>query len=612
MMSQPRNIVCISTIDWDFIWQGHQEIMSTLARQGHRVLFIENTGVRSVQLKDLPRLKSRLLNWRRGVRGIRKVTDNLYVYAPLVLPFPYSRLARFLNKALMFWTLRSWTRSMRFDNPVVWTWLPTALALELIRALDAQLVVYYCCDDFQASSAGSKRIRETEDVLIRQADLVFAHSKALFDRCSRLNSQVHVFQYGFNREVFARDEGDPPADLAGIRRPILGYIGGVHQHVDQALLERVATAHPDKSLVLVGPLQVEVSRLAKLPNVHCLGQKPYEELPAYIRQFDVGLIPYVLNEYTRSVYPTKLNEYLIMGKPVVSTNLPEVEYFNACHGGIVSLARDVEDFVTRVGEELRGDSEDRRARRVAQVAKNAWGEKIEAMTGLIQAKLDEKAKTREINWQQTLRQVYRAGRRKAVGAAAICALLYGVAFYTPALWLVAEPLRGADEPAPADAIVVLAGGIGESGVPGEEYQEKVQQGVELYRRGYAGHLVFSSGVGYVFKEAGVMKALAVSLGVPEEAIILDEKGGGNYGSLLNAKRIFEERGWRKMLLVTSRYNTARSRLVVEKNLGGFDVRLTPAPRSAFFGDGGAVSWKHVRAILHEYGAIAYYRLKGYA
>ncbi|TAJ22918.1 MAG: glycosyltransferase family 1 protein [Nitrospirae bacterium] len=358
MIREAQNIVCLSTIDWDFVWQGHQEIMSTLAREGHRVLFIENTGVRNVTLQDLPRLRNRLLNWRSGTRGIRKVMDNVYVYAPLVLPFPYSSVAQAVNRGLMHWTLRSWIASMRFDSPIIWTWLPTALTLELIRTLDAQLVVYYCCDDFQASSSGSRRIRETEDVLLRKADLVFAHSKAIFDRCRRFTDQVHVFQYGFNRDIFMRSQGPMPADLALIAHPIIGYIGGVHKHVDQVLLEKVVTAHPDKSLVLVGPLQTEADRLAKQPNVHFLGQKPYEELPAYIRQFDVCVIPYELNEYTRSVYPTKLNEYLIMGKPVVSTKLSEVEYFNQCHQGIVAVAEGREAFVRRIGEELRAGSPD--------------------------------------------------------------------------------------------------------------------------------------------------------------------------------------------------------------------------------------------------------------
>ena len=611
MKSEIQNVVCISTIDWDFIWQGHQEIMSTMARQGHRVLFIENTGVRRAQLRDLPRLKRRLLNWRKGIRGIRKVMDNLYVYAPLVLPFPYSRVARFLNRAIMFWTLRSWARMMRFDNPIIWTWLPTPLALELIRVLNGQLVIYYCCDDFQASSTGSWRVRETEDTLIREADLVFAHSKAIFDRCSRLTDQVHVFQYGFNREVFSGASEAPPADLASIPRPILGYVGGVHQHVDQELLERVALAHPDKSLVLVGPLQVDVTRLKRLPNVHFLGQKPYEQLPPYIRHFDLGVIPYALNDYTRSVYPNKLNEYLIMGKPVVCTRLPEVEYFNRHHQHIVTLADDREEFARRVGEELVGDNAVHREQRIRQVEENAWDRKIEAMQALIREKLDEKAKTREVNWQQVLTHAYRSSRRRLVAGIALVLLAYGLAFNTPAMRWVASPLRVVDQPAPADAIVVLAGGVGESGEPGEAYQEKVKHSVELYRQGYAPKLIFSSGIVYVYREAQIMKALAVSLGVSEADILLEEVGGGNYGSLLNVKRIMETQGWRSMLLVTSPYNTMRSRLLAEKNLPDIQTRITTASRSAFFGESGPMTTRQAAAIFHEYEAIAYYWLRGY-
>jgi len=611
MKPNTQNVVCISTIDWDFIWQGHQEIMSALARQGNRVLFIENTGVRSVTLKDLPRLRHRLLNWRKGVRGIRKVMDNVYVYAPLVLPFPYSRAARAINKMLMYWTLRSWTRTMRFENPIIWTWLPTALALELIRVLNAQLVVYYCCDDFQATSSGSRRIRETENVLLRKADLVFAHSKALFDRCSRLTDQVHVFQYGFNREIFAHADHCPPADLVCIKGPILGYVGGIHKVVDVELVEKVALAHSDKSLVFVGPLQIDVGRLARLPNVHFLGQKNYEELPTYIRHFDVCLIPYVLNEYTRSVYPTKLNEYLILGKPVVSTRLPEIEYFNQCHQGVVALAGGPEEFVLLIGEELARDDAARREQRIRQVEKNAWDQKIEAMKGLIQAKLDEKAKTREINWQQALVRAYRSSRRRLAAAVAMVLLAYGLAFYTPAMRWVAEPLWVVDRPAPADVIVVLAGGVGESGEPGEAYQEKVKRSAELYQQGSARKLIFSSGVSYVYRESQVMKALAVSLGIPEDDVLLDELSGGNYRRLLNVKQIMEAHGWNSMLLVTSRYNTVRSRLVVEKNLPDIQVRITPASRSAFFGESGPMTWWQAAAILHEYEAIVYYWLRGY-
>ena len=96
-----RDIVCFSSIDWDFIWQGHQQIMATLARRGNRVLFVENTGIRRPVLSDIPRIRRRLRNWRRGFKGVREEQKNLFVYSPLVLPAPYSRVARWINRAIL-------------------------------------------------------------------------------------------------------------------------------------------------------------------------------------------------------------------------------------------------------------------------------------------------------------------------------------------------------------------------------------------------------------------------------------------------------------------------------------------------------------------------------
>jgi len=611
-VSEPKDdIVCISTIDWDFVWQGHQEIMSTFARAGHRVLFIENTGVRRPTLKDLPRIRKRIANWRAGIYGIRRLMDNLYVYSPLVLPFPYSRVARFINRLIMVMTLRSWGKTMHFQSPIIWTWLPTALALDLIKALNGKLVIYYCFDNFEAISRTARKVRETERVLIRNADLVFVTARHLFDYCARFSTDVHLFPSGFSERVFACSTCNPPADLAEIKRPIIGYIGGVHKAIDFELLEKVAQAHSDKSLVLVGPLQADVGSLARYNNVFFLGQKKHEELPDYIACFAVCLIPYVLNEYTQNVYPTKLNEYLIMGKPVVATRLPELEYFDQVNPGIVSVAANEDGFLLSIETAITNDSEEAMGRRMQVAAENSWGKKIERMTALIEAKLEEKRKITEQSWQTRLTTAYAVTRRKVFAASTVLLLAYVLLFYTPVVWWAAKPLRIADQLAQADVIVVLAGGIGESSEPSEAYQEKVKHAVELYQQAYASHLLLSSGVSYVFQEAGVMQALAVSMGVPMSAIILDDRGGGNYFTLLHVKQIMESHGWTSMLLVTSRYNTTRSRLVVEKNLPHIRVRFTPPPQSVFFGEEGRVAWQHLRSIIHEYLSIVYYWMKGY-
>src|SRR3989442_15124190 len=118
-----HDIVCISSIDWEFIWQSHQEVMSTLAAQGHRVLFVENTGVRRPRLSDLPRARQRVRNWWRGTKGFRQERENLFVYSPGVLPFPYSRVARAINRKLLLRSLGPWMGAGPVARPIVWPFL---------------------------------------------------------------------------------------------------------------------------------------------------------------------------------------------------------------------------------------------------------------------------------------------------------------------------------------------------------------------------------------------------------------------------------------------------------------------------------------------------------
>src|SRR5262249_7696711 len=130
-LQPPADILCISSIDWDFIWQGHQEIMSTLAAQGHRVLFLENTGVRRLRLSEVPRLRSRVRKWEKGTGGFREERPNLFVFSPLVLPGPYSRIVRRINRFLLLRSIRRWMRATGFNRPVIWSFLPTPVAHDL-------------------------------------------------------------------------------------------------------------------------------------------------------------------------------------------------------------------------------------------------------------------------------------------------------------------------------------------------------------------------------------------------------------------------------------------------------------------------------------------------
>ncbi|MBN1526084.1 MAG: YdcF family protein [Candidatus Omnitrophica bacterium] len=621
-MRKNENIICISSIDWDFVWQSHQEIMSTFAKNGNRVLFIENTGVRKPGFRDIMRLKKRVVSWLKSIKGFRKESGNLFIYSPVVLPFPYSRFACWINKRLLIEPLKRWIKAMSFHDPIIWTFLPTTIALEIIDELsDRKLLVYDCVADFEELTDNPKMLKKTEEILIKKSDIIFAQGKVLADKCRKLNANVHIFPPGVNTKIFedylsAPVKGEAEG-LKEIKKPIIGYVGGIHKHVDMTLIHYMAASHPEWSIVLVGPKQTDTSQIDAMPNVFALGKKEFNTLPAYINGFDVCTIPYLVSGYTETVYPSKLNEYHIMGKPVVSTALPEVEAMNEQGSCLTAIARTREEFVKLVEKALACDHGKISGQRMELAKKNSWNERIERMSALMESAIERKKKAPSANWQEKFLLLYKNTRRGALKALSAGLALYLLLFYTPLMWFLAGPLAIADQPQKADAIVVLGGGVGESGKAGQGYEERVQYAVELYKKGYAGHIVFSSGYTYVFKETLVMKALAVALGVSAKDIILDDKSANTYQNVEQTREIMLANKWRSALLVSSPYHMKRLSLVFEKYAGDMKIAYTPVPRSAFYAHEDIpffhrqISFGQIKGIVHEYIGIAYYWWKGW-
>jgi len=606
-----HDIVCISSIDWEFIWQSHQEIMSTLTAQGHRVLFVENTGVRRPRFSDLPRVRQRIRNWWRGTKGFRQERANLFVYSPVVVPFPYSWMARMINRTLLSRALHRWMRAAHFSRPIVWTFLPTPLALDLIERLDPKLTVYYCVDDLASSSPQARRISRSERRLFRDADVVFVTSEKLRERAAVHSRNVHIVPSGVSLDRFedARDHvREQPADIQPLRRPVIGYVGGLHQWIDQGLIASVAERMSQASFAFVGPPQGDVTTLSRCANVHLLGAKPHDQIPDYIKTFDVGIVPYVLSEYTEHVYPAKLNEYLIMGIPVVATDLAEIRRFNGENGGLVTVAANADSFVAALGTALNGDAARDRPKRIEAARQNSWAIRISKMWGIIEATLPSRETER---WDVTLRRLYRRARRRSIEGTLAAVAVYLLAFHTPLVWWAAAPLARSDAPHHADAIVVFAGGVGESGSAGGGYQERVKRAVELYREGWAPHMIFSSGYVYAFQEAEIMKALAVDSGVPESAIVLEKHAANTYQNVAFSRAILDESGWRQVLLVSSPYHMRRALLTWRRVAPEIDVTATPPPDSQFYDHGLGASLDQMRGLLHEYVAIVVYWWRGW-
>jgi uncharacterized SAM-binding protein YcdF (DUF218 family)/glycosyltransferase involved in cell wall biosynthesis len=609
----PHDVICISSIDWDFIWQGHQEIMTRLAAAGHRVLFIENTGVRPPRFSDLPRLTSRLRNWRRGTKGFREERHNLFIHSPIVLPLPYSRIAQWLNQRILMRAINRWMRAIGATRPVVWTFLPTPLARNLIAAIDPALTIYYCIDDLASSSREARKIVKSEQALFASADLVFVTSEKLRQRAAQFGERVHLFPFAVNLAVFQKSRESRegvPADLAALKRPVAGYVGGLHQWVDQDLLAAIAAKLPKINFALIGPEQTDVSKLRSLPNVHLFGQRQHADLPRYVSGFDVGLVPYRITEYTANVYPTKLNEYLVMGIPVVATDLAEIRRFNSEHGAIVNIAAGADGFADAVKNAVVAvPLPSEVSRRIEVAESNSWERRLEQMAALIDGELTQR-RGRTTGWEQRLRRLYSAAKAGPAKIFAVSLVLFLLVFYTNLAWWLAEPLRVTEAPQVSDAVVVFAGGVGESGQAGGGAQERIGKAISLYHEGVAPRLIISSGFVFTLREAEVMKAVAISQGVPEAAIVLEERAANTYENVVFTNRILAEHNWKKIALVSSPYHMRRAVLTWRKVAPDVEVIATPPVTSIFYTHHRGITLEQIRGLLQEYAAIVAYWWRG--
>lgn len=618
-----EDIICFSSIDWDFNWQGHQEIMHRLAAGGNRVLFIENTGVRRPRLSDYPRLVKRIRNWRRGYKGFRLQEKNLYVFSPLLLPFPHSRLARLLNKLLFLRLLNSWCKSQRYSNPIIYSFLPSALTLEVIKSLPYKLLIYYCIDSFEHSSVRASRIRASEKRMIRLADLVFVTSELLRGHCLAGNKEVHKFPFTVDYETFEKVRESRteclPEDLKTIPPVRIGYIGGLHRWLDQELVSKLSGLLPEVNFVFVGPEQEQMHLLRNLPNVHLLGGKPHDLLPCYLRYFELGLIPYLKTEYTDNVYPTKLNEYLAMGLPVVSTTIREVELFAQQHPAMVDLGEDAEAFAAYIRNRLAaaGSSEEKKARqaRIELARNNSWAVRMEKMSELIQNKIDTLKTGAELSWRERLASVYAAYRKRSLAVIAGLFLLYAAIYWIPSIYFLGSPLRIEEPPAPSDVILVFGGGVGESGRPGTSTHERARYAARLYREGLAPKVIFSSGYQqFNRKDSENMKKFALAEGIPAWDIIIEDKAANNYQNVTNCLALMTGHGLTSALVVSGQYNMLRTKLLFDRQLNLYpesgitqdSLHLTPVAENIFFHPQVGNRLEQLKAILHEYAAIVYY------
>ncbi len=309
------------------------QIAMELAKAGHRVLWIEGAGMRRPRLvagNDRLRILRKVGASLRGVKRVQGVEGAIHVVAPLLVPLPDKEWARVANGKLVRIVAGFWVRRLGFRQPVLINYVPI-LAEAMLKW--PHKVVYHCVDRWDRFNMYASHVMtEMDRRCCHYADVIIASSADLYEHCQRQHNHVYLVDHGVNHEHFAKAlEPDIPRPPDLPEGPIIGFFGLLSEWVDQALLVRLVREVPNARLVLIGRADVSVASLAGQPRIVRLGPKPFAELPRYVAAFDVGIIPFTVNDLTRAVNPIKLREMLAAGCPVVATALPEVARLGDAH-----------------------------------------------------------------------------------------------------------------------------------------------------------------------------------------------------------------------------------------------------------------------------------------
>jgi UDP-galactopyranose mutase len=324
----PREILCFSHLRWDFVYQRPNHLMARAARS-RRVFYVE---------EPLEGPEARLEITRR---------DGVHVVIP--------RLPSGLNgdrDATLRRLLSEFVARERIARPVLWYYTPMAGAWT--DHLPASAVVYDVMDELSNFRFAPADIRDQDQRLLRRADVVLTGGRQLYESRRGRHPNVHLFPSSVDVAHFgkARDGLAEPADQAGIPHPRIGYFGVIDERIDLDLVRDMAARHLDWQIVLVGPTaKIDPADIPAAPNVHHLGLKSYQELPAYLGGWDVAMMPFALNDATRFISPTKTPEYLAGGRPVASTPITDVvEPYG--RNGLVEIGEGSDGFISAVERAL--------------------------------------------------------------------------------------------------------------------------------------------------------------------------------------------------------------------------------------------------------------------
>ncbi|MER2557295.1 MAG: glycosyltransferase [Candidatus Competibacter denitrificans] len=317
--------------DWGEHPSSSQHLFKHIALN-HKVLWVNTIGMRNPKLtwSDFNKIIKKIKKMFGSLNvQSQQQSGNIFLHVcqPFMLPFNWSTLVRKFNKYSVQQAIQRNNCHLDLTNSVFVATVPNAC--DYIDILVNSKAVYYCVDDFtQWPGLNHRLVREMEAQLIERSEILVATSHKLYHKLHTYGKPTYLLTHGVDRALFLNNPSTEHTCLSNIQKPRIGYFGLIDERSDQNLLVAIASSMPDFSFVMTGPVVADVSRLKACSNIYFTGPVAYTDLPSLVKGLDILFIPYLVNEFTDSISPLKLKEYLMTGKPVVTTPLAEAKSFS--------------------------------------------------------------------------------------------------------------------------------------------------------------------------------------------------------------------------------------------------------------------------------------------
>lgn len=371
-----------SQLRWNFVYQRPQHLISRMAKDYRTFYFEEPENIEKQEYKEY--IEKTYKN--------ESITATYYHYISeegVNVIVPLLKTEDFHNIHLLEDIMKKAFKDFSIEENIFWYYTP--MALEYTAFFSPKVIIYDCMDQLAAFKNAPPALLKLEKDLFKKADIAFTGGQSLYEAKKHYHHSVHCFPSSIDKKHFGRAAADltDPEDQKLITQPRAGFFGVIDERFDIDLLKEISSLLPDWSFVIVGPTaKIDPVTLPQAENIHYLGIKKYAELPGYLSNWDVAIMPFALNESTKFISPTKTPEYLAAGKKVVSTAVHDVvhPYEDL---GLVSIGRSSREFADQIKSSLEKDQQ--WEEKVQEYLQDfSWDHTYEQMKKLVEEKLAEK------------------------------------------------------------------------------------------------------------------------------------------------------------------------------------------------------------------------------